>query len=86
VDLLRKDLGLALESAKVTKVPLFMTAQAYQYFTRATAEGLGKKDMSAVIELLEKTVGVQVRRKVKSLEIRMEQGKDGIRVQQDGES
>lgn len=61
VDLLRKDLGLALESAKVSKVPLFMTAQAYQYFTRATAEGLGKKDMSVVIELLEKTVGVKVR-------------------------
>jgi 3-hydroxyisobutyrate dehydrogenase len=63
VDLLRKDLGLALESAKVNKVPLFMTAQAYQYFTRATAEGLGRQDMSAVIELLEKTVGVQVRSK-----------------------
>ncbi len=63
VDLLRKDLGLALDSAKVSKVPLFMTAQAYQYFTRATAEGLGKKDMSAVIELLEKTAGVQVRGK-----------------------
>ncbi len=63
VDLLRKDLGLALDSAKATKVPLFMTAQAYQYFTRAAAEGLGKKDMSAVIELLEKTAGVQVRGK-----------------------
>jgi len=64
VDLLRKDLGLALESAKVNKVPLFMTGQAYQYYTRATAEGLGKKDMSSVIELLEKTVGIQVRGKV----------------------
>ena len=64
IDLLRKDLGLALDSAKVNKVPLFMTTQAYQYFTRATAEGLGRKDMSAVIELLEKTAGVQVRGKV----------------------
>jgi 2-hydroxymethylglutarate dehydrogenase len=64
IDLLRKDLGLALDSAKVNKVPLFMTAQAYQYFTRATAEGLGRKDMSAVIELLEKTAGVQVRGRV----------------------
>jgi 3-hydroxyisobutyrate dehydrogenase-like beta-hydroxyacid dehydrogenase len=64
VDLLRKDLGLALESAKVDKVPLFLTGQAYQYYTRATAEGLGKKDMSSVIELLEKTAGVQVRGKV----------------------
>jgi len=63
VDLLRKDLGLSLESAKVNKVPLYMTAQAYQYFTRATAEGLGKKDMSSLIELLEKTAGVQVRGK-----------------------
>jgi len=64
VDLLRKDLGLSLESARVNKVPLYMTAQAYQYFTRATAEGLGKKDMSSLIELLERTAGVQVRGKV----------------------
>lgn len=64
IDLLRKDLGLALESGKVNKVPLFMTAQAYLYYTRASAEGLGKKDMSSVIELLEKTVGIQVRGKV----------------------
>jgi len=63
LDLLRKDLGLALESAKVNKIPLFMTGLAYQYYTRATAEGLGKKDMSAVIELLEKSVGVEVRGK-----------------------
>lgn len=64
IDLLRKDLGLALESAKVNKVPLFLASQAYQYYTRATAEGSGKKDMSSVIELLEKTAGVQVRGKV----------------------
>jgi 3-hydroxyisobutyrate dehydrogenase len=63
VDLLRKDLGLSLESAKVNKVPLYMTAQAYQYLTRAASEGAGKKDMSSIIELLEKTVGVQVRGK-----------------------
>jgi len=41
-----------------------MTGQAYQYYTQATAEGLGKKDMSAIIELLEKTAGVKVRGKV----------------------
>ncbi len=63
VDLLRKDLGLSLESAKINKVPLCMTSQAYQVFTRASAEGLGQKDMSAIIELLEKTVGVVVRGK-----------------------
>jgi 3-hydroxyisobutyrate dehydrogenase-like beta-hydroxyacid dehydrogenase len=61
---LRKDLGLAMESAKGPKVPLFMTGQAYQYYTQATAEGLGKKDKSAIIELLEKIAGVKVRGKV----------------------
>lgn len=61
IDLLRKDVGLALESAKVSKIPLFLTSQAYQYYTRASAEGLGKKDMSAIIELLEATAGVKVR-------------------------
>ena len=64
LDLLRKDLGLALESGKINKIPLYMTGQAYQCYTRATAEGLGKKDMSSVIELLEKTAGIQVRGKV----------------------
>jgi 2-hydroxymethylglutarate dehydrogenase len=64
VDLLRKDLGLSLESAKINKVPLHMTSQAYQVFTRASAEGMGKKDMSSVVELMEKTAGVQVRGKV----------------------
>ena len=64
VDLLRKDLGLSLESAKINKVPLYMTSQAYQAFTRASAEGLGKKDMASVVELMEKTAGVQVRGKV----------------------
>jgi 3-hydroxyisobutyrate dehydrogenase len=62
IDLLRKDLGLALESAKVAKIPLFMASQAYQYYTRASAEGLGKKDMSAIIELIEETAGVKVRK------------------------
>lgn len=65
IDLLRKDLGLALESAKVAKIPLFITSQAYQYYTKATAEGWGKKDMSAIIELLEETAGVKVRGEVK---------------------
>lgn len=65
IDLLRKDLGLALESAKVAKIPLFITSQAYQYYTKATAEGGGKKDMSAIIELLEETAGVKVRGEVK---------------------
>ena len=61
LDLMLKDLGLAIESAKINKIPLFLTGQAYQYFSMASSWGLGKKDMSSVTELLEEIVGVKVR-------------------------
>jgi len=61
LDLMLKDLGLAIESAKINKIPLFLTGQAYQYFSMASSWGLGKKDMSSVTELLEEIVGVEVR-------------------------
>lgn len=63
LDLLRKDAGLAVESAKINKVPLFLTSQSYQLLTMASAEGMGKKDMSSIIELFEKAGGVKVRKK-----------------------
>jgi 2-hydroxy-3-oxopropionate reductase len=63
LDLLRKDAGLAVESAKINKVPLFLTSQSYQLLTMASAEGLGRKDMSAIIELFERAAGVSVRKK-----------------------
>ncbi len=61
LDLMLKDLGLAVESAKINKMPLFLTGQAYQYFSMASRWGLGKKDMSSVTELLEEMAGVKVR-------------------------
>jgi 2-hydroxymethylglutarate dehydrogenase len=61
LDLMLKDLGLAIESAKINKIPLFLTGQAYQYFSMASSWGLGKKDMSSVTELLEEIVSVKVR-------------------------
>jgi 2-hydroxymethylglutarate dehydrogenase len=61
LDLMLKDLGLAIESAKINKIPLFLTGQAYQYFSMASSWGLGKKDMSSVTELLEEIVRVKVR-------------------------
>jgi 2-hydroxymethylglutarate dehydrogenase len=62
LDLLRKDVGLAVESAKINKVPLFLTSQAYQVLSMASAEGNGKKDMSSVIEIFERLAGVKVRK------------------------
>ncbi len=63
LDLLLKDVGLAVDSAKINKVPLFLTGQAFQYLSMASASGLGKKDLSSVIEMLEKAVDVKVRTK-----------------------
>lgn len=63
LDLLLKDVGLAVDSAKINKIPLFLTGQAFQYLSMASASGLGKKDLSSVIEMLEKAVDVKVRTK-----------------------
>jgi 3-hydroxyisobutyrate dehydrogenase-like beta-hydroxyacid dehydrogenase len=59
--LLMKDVGLAVESAKLQKVPLFLAGEVFQLLALAAGSGLADKDMSAVIELWEKAVGVQVR-------------------------
>jgi len=61
VDLQHKDLGLALDAAKDAGVPVPMGAFATQLFEMARAKGLGSKDMSAVIQIWEDLVGVEVR-------------------------
>jgi 2-hydroxymethylglutarate dehydrogenase len=63
LDLLLKDVGLAVESARIEKVPLFLTAQAFQCLTMASASGRGRQDMSSVIEILEEAADVKVRAK-----------------------
>ena len=63
LDLLLKDVGLAVESAKIEKVPLFLTAQAFQCLAMASASGRGRLDMSSVIEIVEEAADVRVRAK-----------------------
>lgn len=48
LDLLRKDLGAALEAARAMKMPLPATALAYQAYTAQSAKGDGAHDYSAV--------------------------------------
>ncbi len=62
VDLQYKDLGLAIDAAKKTKMPLPMTNQAIQLYEMARARGYGDKDMSSVIKIWEELMGVKVRR------------------------
>ena len=63
LNLLRKDVGLAVESAKMHSVPMFLAGQVFQYLSMASASGLGNKDMSSVIQLMEQVAGVEVRSK-----------------------
>jgi len=62
IDLQYKDLQLAISTAKELNAPMFMGNIAQQMFETARAEGLGKKDISAVINLYEKWLNVSVRK------------------------
>lgn len=61
VDLMYKDLGLALNLASIFNVPILMGATCRQVFELARANGKGRKDFSAILTLLEETTGVKAR-------------------------
>lgn len=62
MDLQYKDLGLALEAAKEVAMPLPITGLAAGIFEMGRAKGLGREDMSAVIQVWESMTGVEVRK------------------------
>ncbi|HEY7198953.1 MAG TPA: 3-hydroxyisobutyrate dehydrogenase, partial [Candidatus Dormibacteraeota bacterium] len=53
VDLMHKDLGLALNAGAELGLPLTLTALAHQLYGMASRHGHGRLDMSAVAKLLE---------------------------------
>jgi 3-hydroxyisobutyrate dehydrogenase len=53
VDLMRKDLGLAISAAKGVQVPAIMAAAAEQLYGSASNMGFGRKDMSAVVKAIQ---------------------------------
>ena len=61
VDLQYKDLGMAVETAKELGMPAVMANLAQQVYETARARGLGRKDISAVITLMEELAKVTVR-------------------------
>lgn len=63
VNLLKKDVGLAVDSAKVENIPLPLTSQVFQCLTMASASGRGDLDQTSFIEILEELAGVKVRAK-----------------------
>lgn len=62
INLQHKDLGLALDTGRDLHVPLAFAGLALQAFEAARAQGLGTKDHSAVIQVLEKISNVEVRK------------------------
>lgn len=60
-DLLHKDLGLALDLAAENQTPIAMTALSRQMYEMARAAGYGHEDYTALLKVLEKIAGVEVR-------------------------
>jgi len=61
IDLQYKDLEMATQTAKELGMPLLLTTLAQQVYETARASNLGRKDISAIITLLEKLADVEVR-------------------------
>ena len=60
LDLMKKDLNLALESAKAVGVPLHLASEAAQVFAAASAAGKGTEDFSAAAQFLASLSGVEL--------------------------
>lgn len=56
---MHKDLGLALLSAKESKVSLLLTAVAGELFSLVGAQGLGKKDAVVLLDVMGRLHGLQ---------------------------
>ncbi len=60
LDLMKKDVNLALEAARETNVPLYLGGIVGQVFTSASAAGAGAKDFSFVARYLADLAGVKL--------------------------
>jgi len=60
LDLLRKDLAAALDSARAMDVPMPASALAYQLYTASSGEGHGRDDYTSVATFYERAAGVRV--------------------------
>ncbi len=61
VDLMVKDLGLAMTLGKEQGVPLVMGGLSHQLFSHLKASGLGKKDWSITVKMFEDLLNIKLR-------------------------
>ncbi|MEX0610752.1 MAG: NAD(P)-dependent oxidoreductase [Pirellulales bacterium] len=57
-ELMRKDVGLALEMARALKVPMPVAAAAFQQYTAAMNHGFGAEDFAAVAKVCRQSAGL----------------------------
>ena len=60
LDLMRKDIGLALEVGRELDVPLPEAGLAYQLFTQAKGLGYGQQDMTAISKLYQQAANINI--------------------------
>jgi len=60
LDLMKKDINLALESAKASNTPLLLTSVAAQLFSAVSAQGRGNEDFSAAAQFVAALAGVNL--------------------------
>jgi len=60
LDLMKKDVNLALESATASSTPLLLTSAAAQVFAAASAAGKGSNDFSAAAQFLASLAGIDL--------------------------
>jgi 3-hydroxyisobutyrate dehydrogenase-like beta-hydroxyacid dehydrogenase len=61
VDLARKDLGLAVETARSQDVPVPVMSLLHQLYTASSARGDGGNDFGAIVKLFEAWAGTEIR-------------------------
>lgn len=61
IDLQYKDMQMAVDTAKELNVPLYTGNLSQQIYETAKAKGLGEKDISSVITMLEEMCNIEVR-------------------------
>ena len=60
MDLMVKDVGLYLKTAREMKMPSIITGTAYQLYTAGQSSGKGKKDHTAVVQVIEEMTGKKI--------------------------
>jgi 3-hydroxyisobutyrate dehydrogenase-like beta-hydroxyacid dehydrogenase len=61
IDLATKDAGLMLEAGRDASVPLPVASAVHQTMVLAKAQGLGSHDISDLVEVVERVLGIELR-------------------------